>query len=42
MRLRTGKLISPELNRDGANSNRAPDQVERETEEKASADGTVT
>ena len=42
MRLRTRKLISLELNRDGAISNRAPDQVERESEENSSAEATVT
>ena len=41
MRLRTRKLISPELTCDVANSNRAPDQVEREAEENAPADATV-
>ena len=42
MRLRTRKIISPELTGDGANFNRATYQFEREAEENASADATVT
>ena len=39
MQLRTRKLISPELTRDGDNSNCAPDRIESEVEGNAPADG---